>query len=135
MTDQNSSTTKGERAMPTAWIEQKRRYRRYKARTEQLPANDHEAIDALGRYLEFFGPTKADSLLSMLEDLADRFEQNAANGTSVRAVVGENPVEFAEALLRNYPDGQWIARERQRLTDAIDHVAANEPRSTREPMS
>ncbi len=121
--------------MPTAWIEQKRRYRRYKARTEQLPPNDLEAIAALERYLEFFGPTQADSLLSMLENLVDRFEQNAGNGTSIRAVVGENPVEFAEALLRNYPDGQWIARERERLTNAIDHVAAHEPRSKREPMS
>ena len=121
--------------MVTAWIEQKRRYRQYKARTEQLPASDHEAIAALERYLEFFGPTQADSLLSMLEDLADRFEQNAAKRTSVRAVVGENPVEFTDALLRNYPDGRWIARERERLTKAIDHVAAHEPRSKREPMS
>jgi DNA-binding ferritin-like protein (Dps family) len=113
--------------MATGWIEQKRRYRQYKARTKQLPANYHTAIDALERYMEFFGPGKADSLLSMLEDLADLFEQSAANGTPVRAVVGEDPVEFAEAFLRNYPEGQWISRERERLTNAIDRVAGNEP--------
>jgi DNA-binding ferritin-like protein (Dps family) len=113
--------------MATGWIEQKRRYRRYKARTEQLPANYHTALDALERYMQYFGPGKADSLLSMLEDLADLFEQSAANGTPVRAVVGEDPVEFAEAFLRNYPEGQWISRERERLTNAIDRVAGNEP--------
>jgi DNA-binding ferritin-like protein (Dps family) len=118
--------------MATRWIEQKRRYRQYKARTRRLPENDHEAVTALERYLEFFGPGKADSLLSMLEDLAGLFEQNAANGSSIRAVVGENPVEFAEAFLRNYPEGQWVARERARLTSAIDRVADNEPPRARE---
>jgi DNA-binding ferritin-like protein (Dps family) len=39
----------------------------------------------------------------MLEDLADLFEQGAADGTPLRDVVGEDPVEFAEAFLANYP--------------------------------
>ena len=75
----------------------------------------------------FFGPGKGDSVVLMLEDLADLFEQSAANESQVRAVVGEDPVEFAEAFLRNYPEGQWISRERERLTDAIDQVAVDEP--------
>ena len=41
-------------------------------------------------------------------------------------LVGEDPVEFAEVFLRNYPEGQWISRERERLTNAIDRVAGNE---------
>jgi DNA-binding ferritin-like protein (Dps family) len=107
-------------------IGDKRRYREYKARTERLPANYHTAIDALERYLEFFGPGQGGSLLSMLGDLADFFEQSAANGTPIREVVGEDPVEFAEAFLRNYPEGQWISRERDRLTKAIDRVAGSD---------
>ncbi|WP_437727608.1 DUF1048 domain-containing protein [Sorangium sp. So ce861] len=113
--------------MATGGIEQKRRYWQYKARLEQLPANYRAAIDALERYMLHFGPGEADSLQSMLDDLADLFEQSAANGTPVRAIVGEDPVEFAEAFLRNYPGGQWISRERERLTNAIDRVAGNEP--------
>ena len=112
--------------MATGWIEQKRRYRQYKARTERLPANYHTAIDALERYLMFFGPGKGNSLLSMLEDLADLFEQSAAKGTPIRAVVGEDPVEFAEAFLRNYPEGQWISRERERLISAIQRAAGKD---------
>jgi DNA-binding ferritin-like protein (Dps family) len=109
------------------WIEQKRRYRRYKARTAQLPADHRAAVGALERYLMWFGPSgKADLLQSMLDDLADLFEQSAADGTSVRAVVGEDPVEFAEEFLRNYPGGSWISRERDRLTDAIDRAAGDE---------
>jgi DNA-binding ferritin-like protein (Dps family) len=112
--------------MATGWIEQKRRYRQYTARAQQLPADYHTAIDALQRYLQFFGPGKADSLLSMLDDLADLFEQSAANGTPIRAVVGDDPVEFAEAFLQNYPAGQWISRERQRLISAIDRAAGED---------
>ena len=109
--------------MATGWTEQKRRYRQYKARTERLPASHHTAIDALARYMEFFGPGKGDSLLSMLEDLVDLFEQSAANGTPIREIVGEDPVEFADAFLRNYPEGQWISRERTRLTSTIERAA------------
>ena len=64
----------------TGSIEYKKRYRKYKARTEQLPANYRTAIDALNRYLMYFGGiTKGDTLVAMLEDLADLFEQSAAN--------------------------------------------------------
>jgi DNA-binding ferritin-like protein (Dps family) len=121
--------------MAIGWIEQvtgslehKKRYRQYKERTKQLPPNYRTAIDALDRYLMYFGSiTKGDTLVSMLEDLADLFEQSAVNATSIRAVVGENPVEFAETFLQNYSEGQWINKERKRLIDAIDRVAGNEP--------
>lgn len=104
-------------------IDQKRQYRRYKARTKRLPANYHTAVDALERYLLHLGPSeKWDHAQSMLNDLADLFEQSAADRTPVRAVVGDDPVEFAEEFLRNYPGGSWISRERARLADAIDRA-------------
>ncbi len=107
-------------------IAEKRRYRHYKARTEQLPTDYHTAIDALERYLMYFGAiTKGDTLLSMLEDLADLVEQSAANGTPIRAIVGEDPVEFAETFLQNYSEGRWINKERERLTTAIDRAAGD----------
>jgi DNA-binding ferritin-like protein (Dps family) len=39
----------------TGWIEQKRRYRQYKARPERLPASYHTAIDALERLASAIG--------------------------------------------------------------------------------
>lgn len=114
--------------MALAWIEQKRRYRQYKSRTKQLPANYRTAIDALERYLMYFGAiTKGDTLASMLEDLVDLFEQAAADGTPIREIVGEDPVEFVEALVQNYEKGGYVTRERERLTKAIDGVAGNAP--------
>lgn len=112
--------------MAARWIEQKRRYKQYKARTQRLPGSYCTAITALERYMMCFGPGKADSLQSMLNDLVDLFEQSAANGTPIRDIVGHDPVDFAEAFLRNYPDGQWISRERERLTSAVEAAAAAE---------
>jgi len=104
----------------------KRRWRQYKARTRQLPANYHTAIEALERYLMYFGSiTNGDLMATMLEDLADLFEQSAADGTPIRAIVGDDPVEFAEAFLQNYSEGQWINKERERLTKTIDRVASD----------
>ena len=109
-------------------IDEKRRYRQYKARAKQLPENYRTATDALERYLMYSGAiTKGDTLMSMLDDLADLFEQSAANGTPIRAVVGDEPVEFAETFLQNYSEGRWINKERERLTNAIDSVAGGEP--------
>ena len=122
--------------MATGWIEQvtgsleqKKRYRQYKARTKQLPANYRSAVEALERYLMYFGSiTRGETLVSMLEDLADLFEQSAANGTPIREIVGEDPVEFAETFLQNYSEGQWINKERERLTSAIDRAAGQDTR-------
>jgi DNA-binding ferritin-like protein (Dps family) len=110
----------------TGSLEQKKQYRQYKTRVEQLPADYHAAVTALERYLMYFGSiTKGDVLLLMLGDLADLFEQSAADGTPIRAIVGDDPVEFAETFMRNYAGGQWINKERERLTKAIDAAAGN----------
>jgi DNA-binding ferritin-like protein (Dps family) len=108
----------------------KRRWRQYRARVKALPANYRTTVRALERYLTYSGAiTRGDVQMPMLEDLADLFEQAAAEGTPIRAVVGEDPVEFAETLLRNYPDGQWINTEAERLVNAIERAEAEDGRS------
>jgi DNA-binding ferritin-like protein (Dps family) len=104
-------------------IGDKRRWREYKARAGRLPENYRMTVEALERYLMYFGPADGESAASMFEDLADLFEQAAADGTPIREIVGEDPVEFVEAFLQNYEKGGWVTRERDRLTSAIDRVA------------
>lgn len=116
-------------------IGEKKRYRQYKARTEALPESYRTANEAIGRYLMYFGAiTKGSVMLSMLEDLADLFEESAANGTSIRGIVGEDPVEFAEAFIQNYTEGQWINKERERLTKDIERAAGEAAGSERRDL-
>ena len=114
--------------MAAGWIEKvtgsfddKKRWRAYKARKEQLPPAYRTAIDGIERYLMFAGSiVKGDVLMQMLEDLADLIEGAAADGTPIRDIVGDDPVEFAETFAQAYAGTRWIDKERARLTKAMD---------------
>jgi DNA-binding ferritin-like protein (Dps family) len=101
-------------------IGEKRRWREYKARVRRLPPDYRAAVDAIERYLMLFGPVDGDSAASVFEDVADLFERAAADGTPIREIVGEDPVEFVDALVRNYSQGGYVDRERERLINAIE---------------
>ncbi|MFE9370582.1 DUF1048 domain-containing protein [Streptomyces sp. NPDC006711] len=105
----------------------KKRWRAYKARVKELPGNYRTAVEAIERNLMHFVPSDEDSNASMFEDLADLFEQAAADGTPIREVVGEDPVEFVEEFARNYSEGGYVpARARKQLTDDIVRASGNE---------
>lgn len=113
----------------TGSLEQKKQYREDKARIKQLPANYRAAAEALERYLMYAGGiAKGDVAVRMYGDLADLFEQAAADGTPIRDIVGDDPVEFVETFIANYSDGSWINKERERLTDAIARAEEGKPR-------
>jgi DNA-binding ferritin-like protein (Dps family) len=103
----------------------KRQWWQYKARARQLPESYRTALDGLERYLNYCGGTGGDGM-AMYADLIDLFEQSAANRAPIRAIVGEDPVEFIETFVRNYPKGQWIIREREKLTHAIARATEQE---------
>ncbi|MEV0618893.1 DUF1048 domain-containing protein [Nonomuraea sp. NPDC050404] len=111
----------------TGSLEDKRRWRQYKARVKKLPENYRTAVEAMERYLMHFGPGDGADAASMHEDLADLFEQAAADGTPIREIFGQDPVEFVEAFVRNYSVGRWIGRERERFTDAVARAAGEDP--------
>ena len=107
----------------TGSLEEKKRWRQYRARIKELPENYRTAVEAMERYLMHFGPGDGADAASMFEDLADLFEQSAADGTPIREIFGEDPVEFVEAFVQNYSVGRWISREQERFTSAIDRAA------------
>jgi len=102
-------------------IGDKRQWRRYKARARQLPERYRTALEALERYLMYCGAGGDGT--AIYADLIDLFEQSAASATPVRAVIGDDPVEFIETFVRNYPKGAWVIRERRRLCDAIERAS------------
>jgi DNA-binding ferritin-like protein (Dps family) len=98
----------------------KRRWRAYKARVRQLPDSYRTAVEAIESYLMHFVPADGDSVASEFEDLADLFEQAAADETPIREIVGDDPVEFVEAFAQNYTKGGYVPdRARERLVSAI----------------
>ena len=104
----------------TGSLEQKKQYKQYKARIEALPEPHRTAAKALDRYFMYYGGiTDGDTMVKMLADSADLWERAALDGTPVSAIVGDDPVEFAETFTQAYGGTQWIDKERARLTKAI----------------
>ncbi|MCK2213508.1 DUF1048 domain-containing protein [Actinomadura sp. ATCC 31491] len=110
----------------TGPLEDKRRWRQYKARIKRLPGNYRTAAEALERYLMLFGPGDSADALDMFDDLAELFERGAADGTPIREIFGEDPVQFVETFVQSYSVGRWIKRERDRFTGAIDRAAGED---------
>ena len=111
----------------TGSLEQKRQFKHDKARIDGLPEPHATAAKAMHRYLMYYGGiTDGDTLLTMFGDLADLWERAATDGTSVRTIVGDDPVEFAETFAQAYTGRRWIDKERARLVEAIDRAAEEE---------
>jgi DNA-binding ferritin-like protein (Dps family) len=108
-------------------LEQKKQYKQDKARIDGLAEPYASAAKAMHRYLMYYGGiTDGDTLAVMFTDLADLWERAAVDGTPVRDIVGDDPVEFAETFAESYGGTQWIDKERARLTKAIDDAKKGE---------
>ncbi|MDQ4215281.1 DUF1048 domain-containing protein [Microbacterium sp. ASV81] len=114
----------------TGSLEQKKQYKQDKARIEGLPAPYAAAATAMQRYLMYAGGiTDGDTMVRMFSDLADLWERAAIDGTPVRDIVGDDPVDFAETFAKAYAGREWIDKERKRFTQAIDEAEGKGNRS------
>jgi DNA-binding ferritin-like protein (Dps family) len=111
----------------TGSLEQKKQYKASRERIEALPEPYGAAAKALQRYFMYSGGiVDGETLVMMTRDSADLWERAVADGTPVRAIVGDDPVEFAENFVQAYSGKQWIDKERARLTEAIDRATAED---------
>jgi len=105
----------------TGPLDQKKQYRQDKARIDALPEPYGASAKAMHRYLMYSaGVVDGETLITMFTDLADLWERAATDGTPLREIVGDDPVEFAEAFAQAYSGKQWLDKERARLTKTID---------------
>ena len=101
--------------MAPRWIEQKRQYRRYNRRIEQLPESYRMAAAAMERYTNYLGGLgDADSILSMLDDLADRGGSHIPR----RVIKGGSHLCAPNYCLRYRP----AARQPQMVETSMAHI-------------
>lgn len=111
----------------TGSLEQKKQYRRDKARIDGLPEPYADVANAMHRYFTYYGGvTDGDTLVTMIGDLADLWERAAADGTPVRDIVGDDPVDFAETFAQAYTGTRWVDKERARLAKAVEDAERRE---------
>jgi len=122
--------------MTAKWIElvtgplaQKKQWRRAKARLDALPEPYLSAANAFNRYFMYYGGlTDGDTIVRMFDDLADLWERAAIDGTPIREIVTDDPVEFAENFAQAYVGKRWLDKERARLTETIDDAVRRQAR-------
>ncbi|MCI0156285.1 DUF1048 domain-containing protein [Leifsonia shinshuensis] len=96
----------------------KRRRRERNAQAHRLPEPYDTTMRAVVRYATKTGPGDGGQRLRMVDDLAELFEQGAADRTSLTDLLGD-PVEFADAFKANYGAQSRILREQRRLIRTI----------------
>lgn len=113
----------------TGSLEQKKQYRQYRSRMEALPEPYAAVAKGFERYLMAYGGvTDGETLVRMIGDLADLWERAAVDSTPVGAIVGDDPVEFAETFAEAYGGSRWIDKERARLVRTVEDAQRREPR-------
>ncbi|WP_314147053.1 DUF1048 domain-containing protein [uncultured Leifsonia sp.] len=113
--------------MVTGSLEQKKQYRQLRARLEALPEPYLGVAKAVQRYFMYNGGiTDGDTLVTMMNDFVELWERAAADGTPVRDIVGEDPVEFADTFIEAYLGKRWIDKEKARLTAAVEAAEETE---------
>ena len=104
----------------TGSLEQKKQYRQAVARMDALPEPYRTTAKAYQRYFMYYGGVlDGDDLVTMWCEFADLWERAVADGTSVPALVGDDPVAFGEEFVQAYASRRWIDKERARLTAAV----------------
>lgn len=111
----------------TGSLEVKRQYKQYRVRIDALPEPYRTVAKAMQRYYMYYGGFLDDkTAMKMWADFVDLWERAAVDGTPVQAIVGENPVEFAETFAQAYAGREWIDKERARLTRAVKSAERGE---------
>lgn len=107
----------------TGSLDEKKAYKSAQARIDALPQPHRAAAKAVQRYImQTCAPEDGPNLVRLMGDFADLWEGAVADGSSVRDVVGEDPVDFAEVFAATYTGKRWIDKERNRLLASIDEA-------------
>lgn len=99
-------------------IQEKREYRAYKKRVNNLPEEYRKAMKAIENYMWSYA--KGSGMLELLRNILEMFENSASDGLSVKDVVGDDIAEFADSILAEFPEETWMDKMRKKLRDSIE---------------
>jgi DNA-binding ferritin-like protein (Dps family) len=107
----------------TGSLDEKKQYRELKRRLDAIPGPYGTVAKAMHRYFMYYaGVVDGATSLTMMNDLVELWERAATDGTPVRDIVGDDPVDFTETFAQAYMGKHWIDKERGRLTRAVEEA-------------
>lgn len=93
-------------------------YQKLQQRAESLPDDYRFVFKKMQQYMMNFAGGSGMDIVSLCKDLIEMFEQGAADGRKVSEIIGDNPAEFCDELMRNA--NTWTDKLRQKLNDSIN---------------
>ncbi|ALC82901.1 MULTISPECIES: DUF1048 domain-containing protein [Bacillus] len=99
------------------FLQEKREYRKFRKRINELPDEHKKAMIAIEKYMWMFA--KGSGMFEYLKNILEMFEDSAKEGLSVRDIVGNDIAEFADSFLAEFPEETWIDKERKKLRNSI----------------
>lgn len=104
-------------------LDGKKQWRAHVARVKALPADYRIVYEELQKYYFKVGPVGIEDG-TLLSGLVDFFEQGAADGKSVRELVGDDVAAFADDLIADTPT--YADRYRESLAGGTGSSATKE---------
>ncbi|KRL85860.1 DUF1048 domain-containing protein [Lacticaseibacillus pantheris] len=98
-------------------IKDKKRYKQFTKDVAALPAPYAATVTALTKYMWNFA--RSGAMMDVLEEILRIFQENAAENVPVLQIVGDDPVEFAENIMAQYPDELWLIKYRNQLRKQV----------------
>ncbi|MCI1986705.1 MAG: DUF1048 domain-containing protein [Lactobacillus sp.] len=103
-----------------AMIKDKQRYKQFTKDVRALPTPYAATVNALTKYIWSFAGSGA--MVDVLEEVLHIFQESAAENVPIRQIVGEDPVEFAENIMAEYPNELWLIKYRHQLRQKVAEV-------------
>lgn len=104
----------------TKLIGDKKAYKKFKAEVAQLPNEYQIAFNSLQKYMWNFG--KSAGFQVVFDDLLHLFQESAMENIPLKDVIGEDPVQFADELMSQYPDELWIIKMQNKLRAELKNL-------------
>jgi DNA-binding ferritin-like protein (Dps family) len=101
-------------------IGDKKRYRQYLHDIAALPKPYADTLTALDKYIWNFAANG--NIMDALEGILHMFQESAAEGVPVGQVIGDDPVEFADNILAQYPDDLWMTKIEKKLRTQVQEA-------------
>ena len=97
--------------------EDKRKYREYQKRVDNLPADYSFVYRKLVDYMFRFIGGDGTDMTGLCSGLLEMFEAGAADGKPVRDIIGDDPAAFCDELIRSAKT--WTDKWRSGLNESI----------------
>lgn len=98
-------------------IQEKKDYREYKDRVNQLPQDYSKVMKGIEKYMWSYA--KDAKMFEHIQSVLEMFENGASEGLPISNVIGEDVVTFADNILAEIQEDTWMYDMRKKLRNVL----------------